>query len=407
MGSIPASGTPGDWRNWLARMVWDHEAASSNLVSPTLFMKPTHFKTITGLQIPLPVFFPDATRAVLKTLDSTDIANTKTPGILVNTFHLNNFPGTSVIKKHNGVRNFMSWNGGVISDSGGFQVMSLAKSANSKKNPVTDEGVNFKIPGTSKKILFTPKTSIDFQMVLKTDMVVVLDDFTDLDANPSKERETVERTILWAKESKKIFDQHCLRSNLEPEQQPYLLGVVQGGYNLELRKECTERLVEIGFDGLGYGGWPQNIDKSFNFEIPKVIGQNCPNDYLLYGLGVGKPQDIVGMVKMGWNIFDCVLPTRDARHQRLYVYNADSINKIDIQSKNFYTYFTPNKEIYAHDTNPVSTACDCLLCTHYNRSYLRHLFQIGDMTAGRLATIHNLRFYSLLMEKLRPIYENL
>lgn len=360
--------------------------------------KPTHFKTTTGKEIALPVFFPDATRAVLKTLDSADIENTKTPGILVNTFHLNNFPGTKVINKHDGVRPFMSWSGGVISDSGGFQVMSLAKSENSKKSPVSDKGVNFKIPGTTKKILFTPKTSIDFQMVLKTDMVVVLDDFTDLDANPAKERETVERTILWARECKKIFNSYKIKNK------PYLLGVVQGGYNLDLRRECTERLVEIGFDGLGYGGWPQNIDKTFNFDIPKVIGDNCPDNYLLYGLGVGKPQDIVGMVKLGWNIFDCVLPTRDARHKRLYTFNADTIDNIDVLSPNFYSYFVPDKEIHSPDLNPVSTACDCLLCTRYSRSYLRHLFQIGDMTAGRLTTIHNLRFYSILMEKLRNIY---
>ena len=363
--------------------------------------KPTHFYTTTGKEIPLPVFFPDATRAVLKTLDSVDIANTHTPGILVNTFHLNNFPGTSVIKKHQGVRNFMNWGGGVISDSGGFQVMSLAKSITSKKNPVSDEGVNFKIPGTTKKILFTPKTSIDFQMVLKTDMVVVLDDFTDLDASPAKERETVERTILWAKECKKIFNK------IKTKNKPYLLGVVQGGYNLELRKECTQRLVEIGFDGLGYGGWPQNIDKTFNYDIPRVIGENCPDNYLLYGLGVGKPQDIVNMVKMGWNIFDCVLPTRDARHKRLYTFNTSSIDNIDVLSKNFYSFYTPDKEIHSSDLNPVSNACDCLLCTQYDRSYLRHLFQIGDMTAGRLATIHNLRFYSILMEKLRKTYLDL
>lgn len=366
--------------------------------------KPTHFKTTTGQHIPLPVFFPDATRAVLKTLDSSDIESTKTPGILVNTFHLNNFPGTKVIKEHGGVRPFMSWSGGIISDSGGFQVMSLAKTNVGylqKKSPVTDEGVNFKIPGTSKKILFTPKTSIDFQMVLKTDMVVVLDDFTDLDASPTKERETVERTILWAKQCKKIFNK------IKSDHKPYLLGVVQGGYNLELRKECTERLVEIGFDGLGYGGWPQNIDKTFNFDIPKVIAENCPDEYFLYGLGVGKPQDIVKIVQMGWNIFDCVLPTRDARHKRLYTFNADSIDKIDVLSPNFYSYYIPDKEIHSHDMSPVSTACDCLLCTRYSRSYLRHLFQVGDMTAGRLSTIHNLRFYSLLMEKLKPIYESL
>ena len=369
--------------------------------------KPHFFKTITGDKIPLPVFFPDATRAVLKTLDSADIESTKTPGILVNTFHLNNFPGGSVIKEHKGIRNFMSWQGACISDSGGFQVMSLAKTHDGTKNPVSDEGVKFKIPGTSKKILFTPKTSIDFQMLLKTDMVVVLDDFTDLQANETKQRETVERTILWAKECKQIFTKTCDTQKIPPEKRPYLLGVVQGGHNLNLRKECTQRLVEIGFDGLGYGGWPMTDDNEFNFDIPRVIGENCPDNYLLYGLGVGKPHEIVRMVQMGWNVFDCVLPTRDARHKRLYVYNAKTINDIDVTQKKFYAYFVPDRESYYHDRSPVSTSCDCLLCTRYDRSYLRHLFQIGDMTAGRLATIHNLRFYSILMEKLRPIYRDL
>lgn len=366
--------------------------------------KPAHFKTTTGQEIPLPVFFPDATRAVLKTLDSVDIANTKTPGILVNTFHLNNFPGGSVIKEHKGVRNFMNWNGGCISDSGGFQVMSLAKTHDGTNNPVTDEGVKFKIPGTSKKILFTPETSINFQMILKTDMVVVLDDFTDLNADETKQRETVERTIMWAKECKKIFTKKCDEQKLPAENRPYLLGVVQGGHNLELRRECTQRLVEIGFDGLGYGGWPMTDEGEFNFDIPKVIGEHTPDNYLLYGLGVGKPQEIVKMVQMGWNIFDCVLPTRDARHRRLYVYDAKTIDDIDVLSPNFYSFFFPDRQANATDQNPVSTACDCHLCQNYTRSYLRHLFQIGDMTAGRLATIHNLRFYSILMEKLRSVY---
>jgi queuine tRNA-ribosyltransferase len=366
--------------------------------------RPQCFKTITGQKIPLPIFFPDATRAVLKTLDSADIESTKTPGILVNTFHLNNFPGSSVIKEHKGVRNFMSWSGGVISDSGGFQVMSLAKTFAGKKDPVSDTGVNFKIPGSSKKILFTPETTIKFQMLLKTDMVVVLDDFTDLKADALKERETVERTILWAKECKKIFTKLCDQQKLPPEKRPYLLGVVQGGHNLPLRIECTQRLVEIGFDGLGYGGWPMTDDNEFNFDIPRVIGENCPDDYLLYGLGVGKPHEISKMVQMGWNIFDCVLPTRDARHKRLYVFNAKSIDQVDPTQDNFYSYFVPDKETYYHDQNPISSACDCLLCTRYDRSYLRHLFQVGDMTAGRLATIHNLRFYSILMEKLQQIY---
>jgi queuine tRNA-ribosyltransferase len=364
--------------------------------------KPKYFKTITGKQIDLPIFFPDATRAVLKTLDSTDLESTKTPGVLVNTFHLYQQPGGSVIKEHKGVRNFMSWNGGAISDSGGFQVMSLAKSMGGK-NAVTDEGVKFKLNG-AKKILFTPQMSIEFQFLLKTDMVVVLDDFTDLDADETRARETVERTILWAKICKKEFDKICSARKISPEKRPYLLGVVQGGPYLDLRRECTERLVEIGFDGLGYGGWPMDNEGNFNFDIPKVIADNSPNDYLLYGLGVGKPHEIAKCVDLGWNIFDCVLPTRDARHRRLYVYTDKSIDQIDVHQDKFYEYYTPDKEKHYHDQNPVSSACDCLLCQRYDRSYLSHLFRIDEMTAGRLATIHNLRFYSILMEKLRSDY---
>jgi queuine tRNA-ribosyltransferase len=298
----------------------------------------------------------------------------------------------------------MSWSGGVISDSGGFQVMSLAKKFGGK-HPVSNEGVKFKIPGTNKRILFTPQMSIDMQMALKTDMVVVLDDFTDIDADARKERETVVRSIMWAKDCKKIFEKACDDHKIAKENRPYLLGVVQGGNNPDLRKECTQRLVEIGFDGLGWGGWPI-MDGKINFETAKIIGDNSPENYFLYGLGVGKPEDIVESVKLGWNIFDCVLPTRDARHKRLYVYNSDSIADIDVFSQNFYSFYIPDKQIYTNDLAPVSTACDCLLCTRYNRSYLRHLFQVGDMTAGRLATIHNLRFYSILMEKLQVFYQN-
>ncbi len=357
-----------------------------------------YFKTATGQDLPLPVFFPDATRAVLRTLDTVDIENTKTQGILVNTYHLFRDLGKTVLKEHGGIRGFMKWNGAVISDSGGFQVMSIAKS--SPGTNITDRGVTFK-PENSKKILFTPKDSIDFQMKIKPDMVVVLDDFTEPNSSYEKARETVERTILWASQCKEEFEKICEEQKLEKDKRPYLLGVVQGGDYLDLRKECIERLVEIGFDGLGYGGWPIKSDGTFNYEVAKVMADNAPKNYLLYGLGIGKPQEVVSLAEMGFHIFDCVLPTRDARHKRLYVYNANSIDEIDVHLPNFYSYYVPDKEKYYHDTQAVSNACDCLLCTKYSRAYIAHLFRIKEMSAMRLATIHNLRFYSILMEKLQ------
>ena len=355
--------------------------------------KPKYFKSKTG-NIPLPVFFPDATRAVLKTLDSIDIENTKTNGILVNTYHLYKDLGKKVIKEHGGIRKFMNFHGGVISDSGGFQVMSLAKTLGGK---ITDHGVTFK-PQGEPKLTLTPEDSIEFQLALQTDMVVVLDDFTTPSATYAEAKETVERTLLWAKRCREKFDELTKDKDIKP----YLLGVVQGGKYQDLRKYCTEELVKIGFDGLGYGGWPINELNEFDYETAKTMADNTPEDYFLYGLGIGKPHEIVALTKMGFNIFDCVLPTRDARHKRLYVYNAEKISDIDVNSEGFYSYYVPDKQKYYHDTSPVSTACDCLLCKNYSRAYLAHLFRSNEMTAGRLATIHNLRFYSILMENLRP-----
>lgn len=356
------------------------------------------FKSQAG-NLALPVFFPDATKAVVKTIDSADLENTKTPGILVNTYHLYYELGGRLVKKFKGIRNFMSWQGGLITDSGGFQIMSLIKSAG-QRGAISDQGVVFR-PTQKKKILFTPEESIRFQMELDPDMLVVLDEFTEPKADYEKARQTVERTILWAKRSKDAFLEICRKKGLTKKNQPYVLAVVQGGEFLDLRTECTQRLVKIGFDGLGYGGWPITQEGKFNYEVAQCIADNTPKGYFLYGLGVGKPDEIVKCAQMGYSIFDCVLPTRDARHGRLYVYEADSLDQINIHQEKFYSFYTPDKEKHYADNRPVSQACDCLLCQRFSRAYLAHLFRIKDPLALRLATIHNLRFYSLLMERLQ------
>ena len=352
-------------------------------------------------KVPLPVFFPDATRAVIKAIDTSDLESTKTLGILVNTYHLYRELGDEVVKKFGGIRKFMNWGGAIISDSGGFQVMSIVKS-NPESGSVVDKGVIFR-ESKKRKIIFTPEKSINFQMKLGCDMVVVLDDFTDPNSSYDEAKDTVERTIKWAKRSKEEFLRVCKEKKIPDEKRPYILGVVQGGKYQDLRKYCTEELVKIGFDGLGYGGWPIDEEGNFDYESAKTIAKYSPKNYLLYGLGIGKPEEIVECVKLGFDIFDCVLPTRDARHKRLYVYNAESINEIDIYSPEFYSYYVPDKEKYYKDDSPISNACDCLLCKKYSKAYLAHLFRIKDLTALRLATIHNLRFYSILMEKLSKI----
>lgn len=358
---------------------------------------PKYFKSKNG-NIPLPVFFPDATRAVLRTLDTSDIESTKTLGLLVNTYHLVKEIGINRIAKMGGVRKLMDWTGGVISDSGGFQVGSLVKKK-PELGKVSDRGVVFKMPG-EKRVLLTPEDSIAFQMEMGVDMVVVLDDFDAPDASEKDAKESVERTILWARRCKIEFERICQEKKLKKGNRPYLLGVIQGGRSKELRKYCIEELLKIGFGGLGYGG-EEKVKGIINYDLAEYIRGLVPQNYFLYALGVGKPEDIVSMVKIGYNIFDCVLPTRDARHGRMYVYNADSIEKIDLSEKDFYSFYNPKKQKYLDDMTPVSRACDCLTCTRYSKAYLAHLFRIGDFTGARLATIHNLRFYSILMEKLR------
>lgn len=360
-----------------------------------------YFKSKTAGRIPLPIFFPDATKAVVRTLDSNDIANTKTPGVLVNTYHLFNRPGKKIIRSSGGISKFMNWNGAVISDSGGFQIMTLAKEPGTN-GKITDKGVTFKLMG-QKKFVLTPEDSIDFQVAVKTDLMVVLDDFTPPSAGYDEAKKTVVRTLLWAKKSKDEFKRLMDLNKVPKTKRPYLIGVVQGGKYQDLRKYCTEALVEIGFDGLGYGGWPMTEKNSFDFKSAQTIKDATPPNYLLYGLGIGKPHEIVDLVKMGYHIFDCVLPTRDARHGRLYVFNSDSIENINLERNDFYSYFVPGKQVNNQSSEPCSRACDCLLCKNYSRAYLHHLFKENEITAMRLATIHNLRFYSMLMEKLSNI----
>jgi len=352
-------------------------------------MSKRFFRSVGG-EIPLPIFFPDATRGVIRSLDSRDIENTKTPGVLVNTYHLLHDLGEEKMKQIGGIRKLMNFSGGMISDSGGFQLMSLVK-----KNPglsrITEKGIVFRL-SQKTTIKLTPEDSIRFQLAMETDMVVVLDDFTPPGADEKTARESVERTYRWAERSKKEFERICDEREISKEKRPYLLGVVHGDRDIGLRRESAQGLVSLGFDGLGYGGWPIMENGGFDYEVAQVLAEETPGNYFLYGLGVGKPEDIVGCVKLGFNIFDCVLPTRDARHGRLYVF--DDKNGFD------YHYYSPKERDITSDEK-VSEICDCLLCQNYSKGYLTHLFKIKDATAWRLATIHNLRFYANLMERLK------
>ncbi|MFZ2199957.1 MAG: tRNA guanosine(34) transglycosylase Tgt [Microgenomates group bacterium] len=365
-----------------------------------------NFRKLDGTTLPYPLFFPDATRGEVRQLTFDDVKKVGLPGILVNTFHLLRLVGTDKTMEAGGIHKYLGWDQAMISDSGGFQVMSIAKKGGGNST-VTDEGVTFTMDGVDHH--FSPEDSIRYQMTMGTDLMVVLDDFTPPDATYEEAEDTVRRTTLWAKRCKKEFErlhssEPCNSQSSElGRQRPYLIGVVQGAYFDDLRMRSIKDLVEIGFDGYGYGGWPMK-DGKFDEEMAKLIARatvKVAPTALLYGLGIGKPDDIVKCVKLGYQIFDCVLPTRDARHGRLYVYTDESIDRINVQKDGFYEFYNPRQALHLEENIPVSSACDCELCTTLTRAEFATMWRAKDERVLRLATIHNLRFYAILMEKLR------
>lgn len=355
------------------------------------------FRKLNGTTLEYPLFFPDATRGEVRQLSFDDVKKVGLPGILVNTFHLLRLVGSEKTLAAGGIHKYLGWDGAMISDSGGFQVMSIAKKGGGNST-VTDDGVTFTIDGVAHH--FSPEDSIKYQMAMRCDLMVVLDDFTPPNATYEEAVVTVNRTTQWAKRCKETYLAECERLGLPEGKRPYLIGVVQGAYFDDLRMQSIKELTEIGFDGYGYGGWPMK-DGKFDTATAKLMADNLPKDSVLYGLGIGKPDDIVKCIELGYQIFDCVLPTRDARHGRLYVYTDESIQRIDLKKENFYTFYNPRQVKHLEENIPVSSACDCELCTTLTRAEFAAMWRARDERVLRLATIHNLRFYAILMEKLR------
>lgn len=355
-----------------------------------------HELTIKGKTLKFPVFFPDGTRAVVRSIDSQDIKNAGVEGIVVITYHLLTNPGISVIKQAGGVKKFMNWDGFVASDSGGFQIFSLIHRTKGL-GKITDDGVRFHRGSIKKTKLFTPEKSIQTQFELGADIMVCFDDFTPYNANAEKIKESVDRTILWGKRCKEEFERQIERRKMTDSTRPILLGVIQGADCYSERERCAKGLQKIGFDGYGFGGWPLDSDGNFDYKIAKFTAELMPDSGPKFALGVGTPESIVEGVKMGYTIFDCVLPTRDGRHKRLYNFKQDPSKSLETE------FLYIQREKYIRDFNPISDYCDCYTCKHYTRAYLNHLFKIEDTLAYRLATIHNLRTYSRLIEQLRKV----
>jgi queuine tRNA-ribosyltransferase len=355
---------------------------------------------IRGKKYQLPIFLPDATRAVVRGLDSKDLKELGVGGVVVNTYHLMSDPGAEVLEKIGGIKKFTGFDGLVVSDSGGWQIFSTIH-RNGGAGKITDEGVIFGFKESAsrgKKKIFTPEDSVRMQFEIGSDVIICLDDFTAPDAKNEKIRESVERTILWAERSRKEFDKIIRERKLTDKDRPHLFAVIQGGWDKDLRSFCAKELLKIGFDGYGYGGYTVCEGGGQNLEMAKYVADLIPEEFPKFALGSGKPMDIVRLSELGWDIFDCVLPTRDARHQRLYSFERWPEKVEDLLDEKNHGYLYLNRGRYAADEKPISEKCDCRTCQNFSRSYLHHLFKINDMVAMRLATIHNLRLYTKIID---------
>jgi queuine tRNA-ribosyltransferase len=324
-------------------------------------------------------FMPDATRGAVKFLTSKQLKDTGTENIVVNTLHLLISPGPEAIAKLGGIHKFMSWDGHILSDSAGFQVFSLL---HSKKweGKITRDGAVFKSPRDGKTYEITPEKSIEIQMMLDTDSMVVLDDCRKAEVTRKEAEESVERTLEWAVRSKKQFEK------LGGKKKGKLLSaVVQGANFLDLREYCAKELSKMDFDGYNFGGYVVNDKGELAVEELKVVHENTPQDKFKYGMGIGKPKDIIEAARIGYTVFDTVLPSRNARHGTLYT--MDGLVRI-------------KNAKYADDINPIEEGCDCETCMNHTKAYVHHMLKIEEPTGMTLATIHNLRYYQRLMVNL-------
>jgi queuine tRNA-ribosyltransferase len=347
--------------------------------------------------ISLPEFLPDATRGVVRALGAEDLEACGVQALVMNTFHLMQNPGSSTIQSLGGLHRMTGWQRPIITDSGGFQIYSLIRQ-NPKFGSLSSKGATFRVEGTDRKFNLTPEKSIQLQIGYGSDIVVCLDDCTHVDDPYEVQAESVRRTIDWAARCKAEFLR--LVKNKKDGPRPYIFGVIQGGGYAELRAQCAAALLEIGFDGFGYGGWPLDGEGNLLTEMLAHTRALIPPEYPMHALGVAHPDNVAACARLGYELSDGAMPTRDARHGRLYRFSVDPAGSEPLEGKWFsYIYILDDKHIKS--ATPVSPYCDCLVCSRYSVGYLHHLFKVKDTLAFRLATIHNLRFMTQLTQRLR------
>jgi queuine tRNA-ribosyltransferase len=346
----------------------------------------------------VPTFLPDATRAGVRGVSSEDLRTVGMEGVVVNAFHLLRRPGARVVQAAGGIHRFMDWSGPVLSDSGGFQIWSLIRQ-DPNRGVIRDNEVIFREPSTGEKWNLTPERVMGLQLQLGSDIVVCLDDCTDAEAPEAEQERSVERTVKWARRCRDELDRLVAeRRDADP---PRIFAVVQGGGIESLRRQCATALAEIGFDGYGFGGWPLDPDGGLLSGPMRWVAESLPIGAPKHALGVGRPDHVVNAFGLGYSIFDCALPTRDARHGRLYAFREDWAQRRPSPGDDFYRAVRIHDARYRVDHEPIEVGCDCPLCSRHTAAYLHHLFKVGDLSAERLATLHNLRFYVRLFDLLR------
>ncbi|MDN6318893.1 MAG: tRNA guanosine(34) transglycosylase Tgt [Marinobacter sp.] len=322
-----------------------------------------------------PAFMPVGTYGTVKGMLPRDIHETGAEIILGNTFHLMLRPGTEVIKVHGDLHDFTQWKGPILTDSGGFQVFSLGE-----MRKITEHDVTFRSPIDGSPVKLSPEIAIQVQRDLGSDIVMIFDECTPYPATEKQAKDSMELSLRWAKRSK---DAH--------EGSPSaLFGIVQGGMYESLRDSSLKGLMDIGFDGYAIGGLSVGEPKEDMIRILDHLSTKMPEDRPRYLMGVGRPEDLVEGVRRGVDMFDCVMPTRNARNG--YLFTSTGIVKI-------------RNARHRHDTAPLDDRCDCYTCKNFSRSYLHHLDKCGEILGSQLNTIHNLRYYQNLMAGLRGAIE--
>lgn len=327
--------------------------------------------TFTRGTVETPAFMPVGTYGTVKAMTPEELRDLGAEIILGNTFHLMLRPGTDIVRLHGDLHDFMHWQGPILTDSGGFQVFSLGE-----LRKITEQGVTFQSPVNGDKVFLGPEESMAVQRALGSDIVMIFDECTPYPADERTARASMELSLRWAERSKLAHGDNPAA----------LFGIVQGGMHEHLRTESLAGLREIGFDGYAIGGLSVGEPKEDMLRILQHLAPQMSPDRPRYLMGVGTPEDIVEAVRRGIDMFDCVLPTRNARNGHLFVTTGD----VRIRNAR-----------YRDDPRPLDESCTCYTCRHYSRAYLRHLDQCNEILGARLNTIHNLYYYQSLMRELR------